>query len=331
MAEFKVSTDLSVVRGLQITANFDELKAELTQKVESYRQMVVTPETTAAAKADLANLRRVQKNIDEVRLAWKREYMIPWDEFEAKCKELKAVLDGGISNLDTQIKGFEEAEANAKLDELHAFFDGLLTDETRDFADWEKIKNPRWKNKTYDPVQARNEIHMAVAEVERSLAALRGYPEPYKSSMLVKYKETGRLTDAINVYTLTKQREAAEAERQRQREEAARRATEEAERQKAEAAAQAARAAQELSDSLQGQMTRAAAENAAQGNESGETAAPTPTQRQNPLRKVVEFRVTADSASAKALGAFLRGNGIEYEILRFRNEGDERWTVPAKR
>ena len=96
MAEFKVSTDLSVVRGLQITANFDELKAELTQKVESYRQMVVTPETTAAAKADLANLRRVQKDIDTVRLAWKREYMAPWDEFEAKCKELKAVLGGGI-------------------------------------------------------------------------------------------------------------------------------------------------------------------------------------------------------------------------------------------
>ena len=190
MAEFKVSTDLSVVRGLKISANFDELKAELTKKVESYRTMLVTPETTAAAKNDLANLRRVQKDIDTVRLAWKREYMAPWDEFEAKCKELKAVLDGGISNLDTQIKGFEEAEANAKLDELHAFFETLLTDETRDFADWEKIKNSRWKNKTYDPVQARNEIQMAVSEMERSLMALRGYTEPYKSAMLEKFRET---------------------------------------------------------------------------------------------------------------------------------------------
>ena len=75
MAEFTVTTDLSVLRGLQIKANFDELKAELTKKVESYRTMVVTPETTAAAKTDLANLRRVQKDIDAVRLAWKKEYM----------------------------------------------------------------------------------------------------------------------------------------------------------------------------------------------------------------------------------------------------------------
>ena len=36
MAEFTVTTDLSVLRGLQIKANFDELKAELTKKVESY-------------------------------------------------------------------------------------------------------------------------------------------------------------------------------------------------------------------------------------------------------------------------------------------------------
>ena len=314
MAEFKVSTDLSVVRGLQINANFDELKAELTKKVDSYRQMVVTPETTAAAKQDLANLRRVQKDIDTVRLAWKREYMAPWDEFEAKCKELKAVLDGGVSNLDTQIKGFEEAEANAKVDELRAFFESLLTDETRDFADWEKIKNPRWKNKTYDMTQAQNEIHMAVAEVKRSLAAMRGYPEPYKSSMLVKYKETGRLADAINVYTLTKQREAAEAERQRQREEVARRAKEEAERQKAEAAAQAAQAArtaQELSSALQSEMTHAAAENSAEGGDGAERA-----ENEAPKLRRVEFWVEVSPEQSKALGRFLKENRIRYGALR---------------
>ena len=311
MAEFTVTTDLSVLRGLQIKANFGELKAELTKKVESYRTMVVTPETTAAAKADLANLRRVQKNIDEVRLAWKREYMIPWDEFEAKCKELKAVLDGGISNLDTQIKGFEEAEANAKLDELHDFFDCLLTEETRDFADWEKIKNPRWKNKTYDMVTARNEIHMAVGGVERDLAALRNYPEPYKSAMIEKYRETLRLADAINVFTQIKRREETEANLQRQKEEAARRAAEEAERQKAEAAAQAARAAQELSSALQGEMTRAAAENAAQGDESGESA-----QNEAPQTRYVEFWVEVTKEQSVKLGRFLRETGIRYGAIK---------------
>lgn len=311
MAEFKVSTDLSVVRGLKISANFDELKAELTAKVESYRTMVVTPETTAAAKQDLANLRRVQKDIDTVRLAWKREYMAPWDEFEAKCKELKAVLDGGITNLDTQIKGFEEAEANAKLDELHTFFETLLTDETREFADWEKIKNPRWKNKTYEMTAAQNEIHMAVAEVERSLMALRGYSEPYKSAMLEKYRETLRLSDAINVFTQIKRREETEAELRRRREEDARRSAEEAERQKAEAAAQAARAAQEPSNAMQSEMTQAAAENAAQGSEGGEEA-----QNEAPPTRYVEFWVEVTKEQSVKLGSFLRENGIRYGAIK---------------
>ena len=64
----------------------------------------------------------------------------------------------------------------------------------------------------------------------------------------------------------------------------------------------------------------------------GEAAAPAPVQNPTAQRKVVEFRVVADPVAAKALGAFLRGNGIRYEILRFQNEGDgDKWTVPAKR
>lgn len=306
MAEFKVSTDLSVVRGLQITANFDELKAELTQKVESYRQMVVTPETTAAAKADLANLRRVQKDIDTVRLAWKREYMAPWDEFEAKCKELKAVLDGGISNLDTQIKGFEEAETNAKLEELHDFFDGLLTDEIRDFADWEKIKNPRWKNKTYDMVTARNEIQMAVGGIGRDLAALRGYQEPYKSAMIEKYRETLRLADAINAFTQIKRREETEAELRRRREEEAARqaAVKAAETAVTESPSSATASAYALAIALEKETERAAAENAAQGNEE-----PVNVRR-------VEFWVEVTPEQSKALGRFLRESGIRYGALK---------------
>ena len=307
MAEFKVSTDLSVVRGLQITANFDELKAELTQKVESYRQMVVTPETTAAAKADLANLRRVQKDIDTVRIAWKREYMAPWDEFEAKCKELKAVLDGGISNLDTQIKGFEEAEINAKMDELHEYFLSVQHDDSREIADWEKIKaaHPRWKNKTYDIVQAKNDIQMDLGNIERGLAALRGMQEPYKAAMLAKFAETYRLDDAMTVMAQMQRQEAMEAERKRREEEAARQAAvKAAEAAVAESPSSATVAAYALASALEKETERAAAENAAQGNEE-----PVNVRR-------VEFWVDVTPEQRKALGRFLRESGIRYGAIR---------------
>lgn len=315
MAEFKVSTDLSVVRGLKINANFDELKVELTKKVESYRKMVVTPETTAAAKADLANLRRVQREIDAVRLAWKREYMVPWDEFEAKCKELKAVLDGGISNLDEQVKRFDEQEAEEKLNKLYEYFQSVQNEATRGFADWEKIKaaHPRWKNKTYDMVQAQNDIQNDLCNIERGLNAMRGYQEPYKSAMIEEFAKRYDLAAAINVYTQIKRREETEANLQRQREEAARRAAEEAARakaqmeQNAQSAAQAARTAQELASAINSQMVQAQRETIAEARESAETVEE---------KRRVEIWVEVTKPQSEALGVFLRQNGIRYGKIR---------------
>lgn len=306
MAEFTVTTDLSVLRGLQIKANFDELKAALTEKVESYRTMLVTPENTAAAKSDLANLRRVQRDIDTVRLAWKREYMAPWDEFEAKCKELKAVLDSGISNLDTQVKAFEEAEVNEKLDELRQFFEETVLPATRPYADFEKIaaKYPRWKNKTYDMTAAKNDIQITLAEIDRGLNALRGMEEPYKTTMLAKFADTYRLDDAMNVMAQMKRQE--QMEQARLETEARMKVAEEARK-----AAEAARMAQDASNEQERELTPPEAENHAVLKNEREEA----IQTEEATRRV-EFWVEITASQGKMLGDFLRGNGIRYGAIR---------------
>ena len=306
MAEFTVTTDLSVVRNLKITANFDELKAALTEKVESYRTMLVTPENTAAAKSDLANLRRVQRDIDTVRLAWKREYMAPWDEFEAKCKELKAVLDSGISNLDTQVKAFEEAEVNEKLDELRQFFEETVLPATRPYADFEKIaaKYPRWKNKTYDMTAAKNDIQITLAEIDRGLNALRGMEEPYKTAMLAKFADTYRLDDAMNVMAQMKRQE--KMEQARLETEARMKVAEEARK-----AAEAARMAQDAANEQERELTPPEAENHAVLKNEREEA----IQTEEATRRV-EFWVEITASQGRALGEFLKANGIRYGSVR---------------
>ena len=306
MAEFTVTTDLSVLRGLQIKANFDELKAALTEKVESYRTMLVTPENTAAAKSDLANLRRVQRDIDTVRLAWKREYMKPWDEFEAKCKELKAVLDSGISNLDTQVKAFEEAEVNEKLDELRQFFEETVLPATRPYADFEKIaaKYPRWKNKTYDMTAAKNDIQITLAEIDRGLNALRGMEEPYKTAMLAKFADTYRLDDAMNVMAQMKRQE--QMEQARLETEARMKVAEEARK-----AAEAARMAQDAANEPERETTLPEAENPTVLKNEREEA----VQTEEATRRV-EFWVEITASQGRALGEFLKANGIRNGSVR---------------
>ena len=306
MAEFTVTTDLSVVRDLKITANFDELKAALTEKVESYRTMLVTPENTAAAKSDLANLRRVQRDIDTVRLAWKREYMAPWDEFEAKCKELKSVLDSGIANLDTQVKAFEEAEVNAKMDALRQYFEQNVLPTTRSYADFDKISaaHPKWKNKTYDMTAAQNDIQVALAEIDRGLDALRAMEEPYKTPMLAKFAENYRLDDAMNVMAQMKRQE--QLEKARLEAEARMKAAAEAQK-----AAEAARAAQEATNEIERELTRQMQESRAESvNE------PVSAIVESQATKRVEFWVEITTEQGRALGAFLKANGIRYGSVR---------------
>lgn len=307
MAEFTVTTDLSVVRDLKITANFDELKAALTEKVESYRTMLVTPENTAAAKSDLANLRRVQRDIDTVRLAWKREYMAPWDEFEAKCKELKAVLDSGISNLDTQVKAFEEAEVQAKIDELHAYFDTVASVSIAgEIADFDKIRaaHPKWRNRGCSMTEAQNDIQMAIAEIERGVNALRNMPEAYKAAMLAKFAETYRLDDAMNVMAQMKRQE--QMEQARLETEARMKVAEEARK-----AAEAARMAQDAANEQERELTPPEAENHAVLKNEREEA----IQTEEATRRV-EFWVEITASQGKMLGDFLRGNGIRYGAIR---------------
>ena len=113
---FEVKQDgLSLIQHTQIEANFDEVKAALTEMVEPYKTMVVTEDGIAAAKADRAKLRKIATRIEEVRKTVKKAYQEPLTAFENKCKELVSVITDGSDNLDKQVKQYEEKTADEKI------------------------------------------------------------------------------------------------------------------------------------------------------------------------------------------------------------------------
>lgn len=306
MAEFIVKTDLAPVTSLVIEANWDEIKNELSEKVAAYEKMVVTPEGVAAAKSDLATLRRVGKQIDEVRLAWKREYMKPMDEFEAKCKELKTVVSGGIENLDGQIKGFEKQEQENKLRELESFFDEHMTADLDGYVDFEKIRamNPKWVNKGYDIKAAQNDILMAISHVQNGIQALRGYPEEFRTVLLDTFKERLDLADVVQKYARLMETKAHEMRREQERKKA-----EEAERERK--AAESRENGAETAQEPEREITRPEPEINATASGLDETAVFEP----QPV-KHIEFWVEITPEQGKALGAWLKSNGIRYGSVK---------------
>lgn len=283
MAEisFEVKQDsLAVIQNTAIEANFDEVKAALTEMIEPYKNMIVTEDGIAYAKADRAKIRKVAARVDDVRKAVKKAYTAPLSDFEAKCKELVAVCDEGSGNLDNQIKAFEQAEADAKIAEIKEYYFSVGNDDMREFCPWERIYADKWRNKGVSADMAKGAIDGAFEIVSHDLAAIREMGGDDTTYLLDVYKQTHDLSSVIF--------KASELKTAREREEQRRLA--------------AQQAAQDLTHARQ----------AAQ--EKREQAVQERLEETTPKIELVtvDFRVTCTRTALNQLGEYMRHNGIKY-------------------
>ena len=217
---FEVKQDvLAKIQNSVIEANFDECKAALTDMIQPYATMIVTEDGIAAAKADRAKIRKVESHIGEMRIAIKKAYMKPLDDFTEKCNELVEICANGSLNLDNQIRAFEDSERQRKIAALHNEYDALIDDDTAPYCPWETIFNEKWGNKTVSFDNAVAEIKAAVDNAKNDLEAIRsmgGDDTPY---LLDVYKQTHNISTVV--------RKASELKTMREREEQRKREAEE--------------------------------------------------------------------------------------------------------
>jgi len=146
------SAEVSIPQAIE---NLEQLKAEITPKMEYYRSLVVTEESIRSAKADKAKLNKLKKAIDDQRIAAKKQCLAPYDELDKQCKEIEALIAAPIAFIDTQIKAFEEIEKNKKYEELQTYFNEV---NSCDYIRLEQIINPKWANKGESTEKLKREI-----------------------------------------------------------------------------------------------------------------------------------------------------------------------------
>lgn len=294
MAEFVITTDLAPIQNTIVEANFDEIIRAVQERVAPYKALVVTAETVRSAKNDLAELRRFEKQIDGYRKTIKEAFMAPVNAYAERVKPALEAIQGAVESINAQVKAFDEAETQKKLEEAAAYFRDEAKPDTLDYVSFEKLhgRHPEWKNKGATIERVKSDIQTELAGIERDLTAIRAHDEKYRAVMLDAYKGSLSLTDALGKYASVKR--AEELEKARAEREAECRAAEERE---AEARRQAAARAREALESAEpAPMPQI-------------EATPEPAQ---PEILVRDFRVWATREQLNALGAFLKANGIRY-------------------
>lgn len=225
--------ELSVTQQMGvITGNFDAIKAQLESEMAEYKGKTFTEETKKKAKEDLADLRKLKKNVNTRKLEVKKAYMKPYDDFEEKVKELICVIDEPIGLIDGQVKEFEEKRINERKAAIEDLYDETVDEELRDYIPLERIYGDKWTNAITTMKSIREEINLKVMQTRQDITTIKAMKSEKEEEALHLYMNNNNLAHSIQFLTRYEQ-EKAEILKRREKEEQERRERElEAERER---------------------------------------------------------------------------------------------------
>lgn len=264
-----------------ITFNYEELRAELLSKVSVYETMVYTEDQVKEAKADRAALNRLKKALNDERIRQEKDYMQPFNTFKAQVGELVKIIDKSVSVVDKQVKEFEEQQKAEKLKAIEEYWHSVLADnKVPEAVSFRQILDDKWLNASVSMKSIHGAIDGKLEQMAKDLAVIADLPS-YAFEARECYMDTLDLAKAVSeAHRLQEQAEkraAWEAEQQKRKEEAA--------------------AAQIKSTQVMTNIND-------------------PDDIENlPARQWIGFQALLSADEARALGAWLRGNGIKYKAI----------------
>ena len=170
----------------QLTFNYDELKQELTEKVNMYKTLVYTEEQVKDAKADRASLNKLKSALNDERIKMEKEYMKPFNDFKSKLAEIIKIIDEPIAIIDTQVKGYEEKKKAEKLEQVKQLWEET---EKPDGLPFEKVFDEKMLNVSYNMGHVKQKFADDINRYNRDIKTLSELPE-YGFEAIEVYKTT---------------------------------------------------------------------------------------------------------------------------------------------
>ena len=266
-----------------ISFNFEELKAELTEKVKLYETIVYTDDQIQEAKKDKANLNKLKKALNDERIRREKEYLAPFNAFKAQINEIIGIIDKPVAVIDKQVKAYEDQKKQEKKESIMELWYSL---DAPDGLTFEDTFQEKFLNTSYSMKVIKQYFEDDIKRFARDLETLAALPEfGYEAKMV--YLSTHDINKAL-----------AEGQRMAQ-----------VQKQKAEyEAAQARKAAEEARKHQAEQAAAAAGETAF--NNAPDVSAQIPAE---PAKQWVSFQALLSTEDALALKAFFEERNIEFK------------------
>lgn len=181
-----------------IDFNHKEIKQDLALKLEKYKGLVYSDEEIKLAKADRATLNKFKEAIETKRKEIKGQCLRPYDEFEVKIKEILALVDKPILEIDSQVKSFENKQREDKKKTIIGILDENIGS-LKEILSLDKLWNDKWLNVTYRISTITEEIVASVERVGSDLKVIESLKSEFELQIKDRYLDKLNLSEAITL------------------------------------------------------------------------------------------------------------------------------------
>lgn len=283
-ATIALSVDDLTENGIE---DYDQLKAKVLEDVSVFKGIIISEDNLDEAPKWRAELNKKAKRISDFRIAFEKDFKKRIEKSTSQLKELASFYADASSNIDVQVKEFDEKRKQEKNAAIGKIYEDCIED-MREFLPLEKLYNDKWGNKGFSLADIEKEIKSRVATTKDSIEAIQTLGTKYESQMISAYLARFDMSDALKKKAELEQIDA-EMERRRKA------AEEEELRKQAEADAQAA------------------VENATVVPIEEEEEPKEPIEQEQEYR--LAFEVFGSKEQLTALCNFIRENGYRYNRL----------------
>lgn len=186
--------------GIAALDNFDELKEYLQQNLERYTNIVYSEENLKGAKSDKASLSKLKRALDERRKEIKKVYMAPYQQIEAQIKELIAMIDVPLSQIDAFVKQVEQDEKTRQRLTIRGFYDEVsapLGEMADALFNSPAFFESKWENKSTSVKVWQDAIREKVEKASSGIRTIQAAGGAHTAPLIARFMETLDIDDAI--------------------------------------------------------------------------------------------------------------------------------------
>lgn len=189
--KFEVEQSTGILNG-----NFEEIKKEVAERMKEFDGAIFTEGSKTLGKAIMADLRKQKKEIDDSRKQVKAQWLMPYNDFELKVKELLQLIDTPIELIDRQIKEMEEQRIEKKNFAIREVYN-TMSRQVEFAPPLQAIYDVKWENATVKMPTIENLMAESLNEINADLLSIKNMKSEAVAEAVEMYKRDFNLAKAI--------------------------------------------------------------------------------------------------------------------------------------